>query len=330
MKRNSFKFKNNLPFKPMSKLSNQRLVIPLYHSLQDEKSLDFISPLYQLRSIETFEKDLEYFLKHFQPISLQDLIQLNKNKQKPKAPSFHITFDDGLSSFYEMAAPILEKKGIPATCFLNNEFIDNAELFYRYKVALLCQACSEKRKRANLETHIGRAGKDVLIKTFKSWTYADSDKIDESLLIAEIDVNEFLRKQKPYMTTEEIHSLIKKGFTFGAHSRKHIHYKHLSVDEQVEETSESTKGIKEKFNLDYAAFAFPFTDHGVEAQFFDRLKNKLDISFGTAGLKKKEYGFHHHRIIMEDNVLTAEQILKAEYLYYLLKAPFGKNSIKRT
>ena len=113
----------------MSNLSNQRLIIPLYHSLKAYENQDFISPLYQLRTVETFEKDLEYFLKHFKPISLEDLILLNKKKEQPKTPSFHITFDDGLSSFYQVAAPLLEKKGIPATCFLNNDFIDNQELF---------------------------------------------------------------------------------------------------------------------------------------------------------------------------------------------------------
>ena len=50
---------------------------------------------------------------------------------------FLLSFDDGLSSFYQTIAPILEEESIKAINFVNTDFLDNRELFFRYKVNLI-------------------------------------------------------------------------------------------------------------------------------------------------------------------------------------------------
>jgi hypothetical protein len=84
-------------------------------------------------------------------------------------------------------------------------------------------------------------------------------------------------------------------------------------------------GTKEKL------FAFPFTDYGVSRAFFDRIfeNGKVDFSFGGAGIKRDIHPRQFQRVPMEGWDATAEQILKSEYLYYLLRAPLGKNTILR-
>lgn len=329
MKRKSLKFQNQLPLLPMSNISKQKLICPLYHTLKQESNYDFISPLYQARSLKQFEEDLDYFLKNFKPISLNELIQITKTGEKIKEPCFHLSFDDGLSTFYHQAAPILKKKGIPATCFLNNDFIDNKGLFFRYKVALLITALEEKDKLNILLKETGQGDKKEIINFLKTLKHTDTKRINELLCLISFDLDGFLQKEKPYMDEDQVKDLIVQGFTFGGHSSRHFNYELLSQEEQLKESIESVEDIKARFELDYSAFAFPFTDHGVGAGFFNQAEEKLDISFGTGGMKNREYGFHYHRIIMEDNILSAEKILKAEYLYYILKAPFGKNSIYR-
>jgi hypothetical protein len=36
-----------------------------------------------------------------------------------------------------MAMPILRRKGVPATVFVNSDFVDNQDLFFRFKAALI-------------------------------------------------------------------------------------------------------------------------------------------------------------------------------------------------
>ena len=59
-----------------------------------------------------------------------------------------LSFDDGLVECHQVIAPLLMTKGVPATFFLNNHFIDNRDLFFRYKASLIIdQVISECKTR---------------------------------------------------------------------------------------------------------------------------------------------------------------------------------------
>ena len=56
----------------------------------------------------------------------------------------------------------------------------------------------------------------------------------------------------------------------------------------------------------------------------------MDLSFGGAGLKKEKINFHLQRVAGEDKIFRPlKQIVKNEYLYYMIKAFVGKNTIHR-
>ncbi|RYD69268.1 MAG: hypothetical protein EOP53_27470, partial [Sphingobacteriales bacterium] len=82
-------------------------------------------------------------LKHFKPLRFAEVQEIAKGSTV-KYPSFFLSFDDGLRSFYEVAAPVLQRKGIEAACFVNSSCIDNKALFFRYKASLLIEELSVK------------------------------------------------------------------------------------------------------------------------------------------------------------------------------------------
>ena len=121
------------------------LIMPFYHAVQGEQALPHITRLYTPRSIATFKEDLEFFLKHFEPISLTELIKHVRKGEEPDKPSFFLSFDDGLREVHDLVMPLLLEKGVPATIFLNSDFVDNKELFYRYKLSLLQELLNTKK-----------------------------------------------------------------------------------------------------------------------------------------------------------------------------------------
>ncbi len=289
------------------KLTGQRVVLPFYHIVADETPAH-IYHLYEARSIDEFKSDLDFLLQNYQPISLHELIEFKKSNRKPKQNVFHLTFDDGLKEFYTIVAPILKEKKIPATIFINTDFIDNKGMFYRYKASVL----TEKY-----------AAKGLLEVDFEN-----ANLIDELAKTLNYDFDEYLKKEQPYLTTSQIEDLIKDGFTIGAHSKNHPLYKRLSIDEQISQTLESIDIIVQKFNLNYKVFSFPFTDDGILKEFFSQIESKVDLTFGTAGLKKDSIPFNLQRIPMEKNQ-TSKEIINGQYFYYFLKRFFGQNEIKR-
>ena len=289
------------------KISNQKLIFPFYHAITDEVPLH-LKHLYLPRRVQQFKDDLEYLLRYYQPISLSELLEVKKGKKELIKNAFHLTFDDGLSQFYDVAAPILKEYGVPATVFLNSSFIDNKELFYRFKASVLFDELNDP--------------------SILSIPYSDRRKLDELAQQNGIDFASYLKEQQPYLSSEQIKILMEQGFTFGAHSIDHPLYHQLTIEEQLHQTEESVQKVNNQFDTGYKVFSFPFTDDGVDTSFFENIRGKVDATFGCAGLKKQEYDFHYQRILMETNG-EAKQILKTEYLYYLMKGVIGRNKVIR-
>ena len=114
------------------------LVIPYYHMVSDEQ-VPHVKHLYRYRNIRQFTKDLDFFLSHYEPVTLDDLLQhLNGNRSLPKR-CFLLTFDDGFREMYDVVAPILKAKGVPAIFFLTTGFIDNVDMAHHCKLSLLVE-----------------------------------------------------------------------------------------------------------------------------------------------------------------------------------------------
>ncbi|MGB0886990.1 MAG: polysaccharide deacetylase family protein [Vicingaceae bacterium] len=296
--------------------SSHRVLLPFYHAVSDENPIH-IKNLYEPRGVEEFKNDLDFLLKHYQSISLQELIEINKSAKPIPKNCFHLTFDDGLREFYTVVAPILKEKGVHATVFLNSDFIDNKDLFFRFKASILFEELQN----------------DELLRL----TYSEVDVLDGLANEVDTDFNKFLKNEQPYLTTEQITELIGDGFTFGAHSKNHPLYKELSLEEQIFQTKESLDFIKSTFNLNYSVFSFPFTDDGVSAAFFNEIDGVTDLTFGCAGIKEDTAKNHLQRIAMEGHsgnplkgiVKSGKSIIKEEYTYCLLKQKLGKNRIER-
>jgi peptidoglycan/xylan/chitin deacetylase (PgdA/CDA1 family) len=325
------------PLKAMIMITGKRIIFPFYHLVSDEAP-PHIKHLYKVRTTKEFIRDLDYFLKYYKPVGITDLLDSINNGYPLSGNSFLISFDDGLREFHDVAAPILRQKGIPAICFINSGFIDNAGLFYRYKASLLIEHLQHsndpgKNKIAEkwfLENHLPFTTDFLgLLKV----SYVNRHLLDDLALALDIHFDEFLQKHRPYLDSGQVGSLIQQGFTFGAHSIDHPEYRFLEEKEQIRQTAESINLVTGKFGIKEKLFSFPFTDNGVKKTFFDAVFDPsmplADLTFGGAGLKLDSIPKNIQRIPFEGTSLSAKQILGTEYLYYMIKSIFGKNMIRR-
>ncbi len=320
----------NTRFFPLSLLMSirkEKLILPFYHTISNSE-LVHIKHLYRVKNVKQFEYDLEYLLKFYNPIALEDFKRDSFIKTKK---SFLLTFDDGLSEIYHTIAPILIKKGIPATFFLNSNFIDNKDLFFRYKASILINKI--EKIEVNLQRHLIEKHNFKSSKSLKdnilNVDYFQKDKLDSLALSVEVDFDFYLKNTKPYLDSNQIKSLQKQNFTFGAHSVDHPEYQFLPLASQIEQTENSLNFLKSKFDLNYSLFSFPFTDYGVSKSFFNQIAKNIDFTFGCAGFKNESIQTHFQRIAMEKDAYSAEEILKYEHIYYFIKMFLGKNEMKR-
>jgi len=326
-------FSSLVPIRALQWLSGQRFLTLFYHTISD-RDLPHIKHLYKVRDSRLFRQDLEYMLRHYTPVDLNAIAaSVHEGKPLPKR-AFHLTFDDGLAECYDVIAPILKQKGIPATFFINSDFVDNKDLMFRYKASLLIE------RLANESTV------DVVLQPlFERYQLAYEDRfsllnvrwnhqhlLDEIATHFGVSFSGFLEKERPYLSTTEIQTMLQDGFTFGSHSQNHPTYNILSLEDQIAQTLISQAYVNQHFSIDYKAFAFPFTDIHVSSAFFETILEKegFDLSFGGAGLKHELIKGQLQRIgIEKDTLQSLKTTIHSEYCYYLIKAFFFKNTIKR-
>lgn len=296
------------PFSMLKSGKSLPVLLPFYHLVSDQ-DLPFRNN-YDYPSVAQFEGDLDFLLKHFRAISLDELMKGGKLSN-----CFHLSFDDGLRECYEIVAPILKRKGVPASFFINPSFVDNKDLFHRYKASEITAILKAKNIHLSLQR-----------------TYADLASLDEMAEEIGLSWEEWLAENKPYMTLDQVKSLQSDGFIIGSHSMDHPEFELLDEETQLEEIRESMDWVNRKLQPSIKAFAFPFTDFGVAEQVFEicHRDHIFDISFGTAGLKKERFPFHFQRLPMEKNIdVSPQKRVKEAYMAYRLKALLGKHYAKR-
>jgi peptidoglycan/xylan/chitin deacetylase (PgdA/CDA1 family) len=324
----------SVPF--LRKRAGINLVVPVYHTVCDQVP-DHIRYLYPVKDTEAFRRDLDTLLRYYKPATIYELINYAEEGTEPEEPVFHLTFDDGLSEFYSVVAPILREKGVPATCFLNNDFIDNRQLFFRFKESLLVQRLHQEQAGSGTwKTYHDWAlkhnlGSKYYRKLILSIDYTDSHLLDELASALGISFDEYLKTQKPYLETNQIQRLIEDGFTFGAHSADHIDYRSVEEAQQLEITRRSINDLVQKFNPGYRVFSFPFTDFGISRSFYKKLKdeNIASMTFGCAGIKRDFAPVSQQRIPIELYKESFQTALKKEYLYYIFLKITGKGRMDR-
>jgi peptidoglycan/xylan/chitin deacetylase (PgdA/CDA1 family) len=305
----------HFPLPLLLKLRNIRIIIPVYHTVSN-RWLPHAVHLFKYRSVRWFEDDLNFFLKEFQPICLSDFLSYIKNDRRPPKNSCLLTFDDGYREIYEIVAPILLKRSIPAIFFLNTAFIDNKDMSYRNKASVLVDKLNRFDKKASLLKCARLLNCEdspfLLSKAILNINYYEKEKLIGLAEILEIDFGQYLMDQKPYVSSLEVAELIGSGFSIGAHSVDHPPFNTIPYEAQIEQVKNSLDFICKKFEVKLKAFAFPFSDNGISKLFFEKthLEGLIDISFGTNDFLGGHCSQNFQRQPMERDNRTAVQLYK--------------------
>ncbi len=326
---------SKIPSYLLEELTGTNLIFLYYHMVSDDE-VSHVNQLYDYKNRKQFADDIDFLLRNYVPISLHDVLDILKTGRPLPGRSFLLTFDDGFREMNDVVAPILLKKGVPATFFINSGFIDNQGLCYQHKASILAgqlqktvsHGLQEKIEELLLE-------KEVRFSDIRSGIlsiqYEKRGLLDEVAWTMDIDFNDYLMKNKPYLTSSQIMDLIEAGFTIGAHSIDHPLYSSLLLKDQLYQTIESVRIIRERFCLDYGAFAFPHADSNVSNEFFVELYNSglVDVSFGTGGMIDDSFPRNFQRLSLEKPMMPAERIIALHYARKFKRLVAGDAKIKR-
>jgi peptidoglycan/xylan/chitin deacetylase (PgdA/CDA1 family) len=269
------------------------LVIPYWHIVSDEQDMPHVTGLgRRFRNIRQFKADLKFFLEHYSPVTEQDIIgHLHEGRALPKRAVL-LTFDDGFRENREVIAPILEALGAPAVFFVTTASIDNKHLCYTQKKSLLIDKLGRDKSTATLKeanqalSLEGVPANPHLASRILAVSYRQRGVLDGLAEILQCDFQGYLESRRPYLSSQQIRELLRKGFSVGAHSIDHPLYAELSLQEQLLQTRESLRWLSTQFRIECQSFAFPYHTNGVSLDFFRTIFDEgiVKACFGTAGL----------------------------------------------
>ena len=106
------------------------LTILCYHGVTKQKSYGIENYSQKHIPHEIFREQLNVIKNSCQVISMDDVIDIYKNKIKITDNLIAITFDDGFKNNIEIAAPILDEFNFEATFYITSGLIGTNELFW--------------------------------------------------------------------------------------------------------------------------------------------------------------------------------------------------------
>lgn len=304
------------------------VLFPYYHIVSDVVP-PHVRNLFDIPRVDKFEEDIDSLCAAYKPLELADLEKFSHSNEPTAPHSFLLSFDDGMKEVYEVVAPILRAKGIPAILFVNSSTVDNKQLMWRHKISLLIEQI--KGNKGRIPIQLNAYPGITLQEKLKSLRYADEKVIDELAAEFGVDFEDYLKCRRPYLTAEEVRELERYGFAIGAHSVSHPQFDELRSRDQEQQIKACAEFIR-SIGVSCRYFAFPFHDKGVTSSTFHYMKSVgLELSFGTseARLDSVEYSFQRFALDAGNSQVPLQNVLDQLSVKALLRQITGTIKIAR-
>ncbi|MEK7567098.1 MAG: polysaccharide deacetylase family protein [Patescibacteria group bacterium] len=231
--------------------------------------------------INLFKEQLNYILKYYGIIRMQDLFEAIGGNKKLPENSLLLTFDDGYIDHFESAFPILDELGIQGSFFPPGKAICEHKVLDVNKIHFILASVEDKkllieniyslmdkyRKEFNLEPN------DIIRNKLITKSRFDAEEVSfikkilqkalpeklrniivDNLFFKYVSKDEAAFSRELYMDADQLKYMTKHGMYVGGHGWDHYWLDTLSEDQQNKEIELSLKFL-ETIGCDTSAWA---------------------------------------------------------------------------
>ena len=238
------------------------LAILIYHRILPEA--DEISSDVTAR---VFDAQMRGLTDHFTPVRLSEALDRLDSGSLPSR-AVCVTFDDGYRNNAEVALPILERHGVPATFFVATGFMDGGVM---WNDAVIEAIRASRSARLDLERwgqgvfalDTSEARRECAKKLLTYLKYTPPEERESKVH----DLAEHLAVAPPrdlMMRAEHVRALKSAGMEIGAHSVSHPILAKLSRADAEREIVESGRHLAEILREPTRLFAYPNGKPGLD------------------------------------------------------------------
>jgi peptidoglycan/xylan/chitin deacetylase (PgdA/CDA1 family) len=243
-------------------------VILMYHSVQHDpqKFADSIG-LGIAHAASDFDRQMALIAKHCNPIGLDDILSFVQGRKKLPSKAVAVTFDDGFTDNYEVAAPILARYGIRAAFYLIASLIGthNPPWYCRLRFSFFRTQKETWVDRTSGRTYIldraqGRG--EALQAAFDNCAPLVGQEQERCVAGIESDLDAHLSAGTdgpPFMMNwEQARRLVEQGHVVGSHTMTHPNMAHVKNERAMhDELADSKKRIEDGIGSSIEHFSYP-------------------------------------------------------------------------
>lgn len=218
---------------------------------------------------ELFERHMTFLAEHCEPMPLQDLTRrAAESRLPPRAVA--VTFDDGYLDNLEVASPILNRLGVPATFFINSERLDEEREGWWDVVEHILVSAEPVPEHLRLavdgsEFHLpSRSGEERHAALFalhgRMLTYDVHQRdVVMAQLVAWSGHELAVRSTHRLMTSEEVAALADRpGHELGAHGMHHLDLTAHAKDVRTHELRQNRLSLEGLATGPVSSLAYPY------------------------------------------------------------------------
>lgn len=235
-----------------------------YHRIGDALTSVFDPNLYSCTA-ERFAEHLAFYCKEFKVVSVDTLVDMVKEGATIDKKYAVITFDDGYNDNYHFAYKLLKKFDLSAAFYIPTDYIDNSGISWWDEAAWIVRNSKvAKIKLASWQQVIDLSQEDIVssirkvLKLIKQDdTNTMSNKLAELASICQTALPVFLKKQRLFLSWDQIKEMRQGGMHIGSHGVSHNILAHLSVGKQRLELVKSKNRIEAMLSEPVTTVAYP-------------------------------------------------------------------------
>ncbi|MDP9483141.1 MAG: polysaccharide deacetylase family protein [Chloroflexota bacterium] len=225
------------------------LTVLTYHRVDEPDARPDLMPTLISATPATFAKQVAFLARHFEPVSLADVLEALEQPELLPRRAVLVTFDDAYRDFATHAWPVLRTAAVPATLFVPTAFPYDPTLTFWW--ARLWAAIRDGAPGASVTTPAGalqvgpERARDT-VASIRTWLKSlDHDEAMRELerLVARIPSGPALEDPASTSTTrepavlgwDELRRLAGEGVTLAPHTRHHPLLDRVPIERAVDE-----------------------------------------------------------------------------------------------
>ena len=235
----------------------------LFHDVSETES-SFTRGLGITITPRNFEAALRFLVKHYTPVSLQDVLSNANGRGLPPRPVL-VTFDDGYASVCEFAAPLCRKLGVPAVSFVNAACLDNRQLALDNLVCYVANVLGMSTINAAVRVVNGiedfelRSLGEVFTRFLPAISLRTRDAFRDALVrLALIRECDLASEAGLYMTSQQVGEMATFNFEVGNHTYTHVNCRCLSRADFGREVDRNKTVLEASSGQRVRSFSVPY------------------------------------------------------------------------